>query len=376
MQSDTKERNFCFVYKGEALQALLFEDLHFQHAEGMYCREDGMWYVRVSLSRNHGRRAVNIPNILDEYNEKVQEKNRIQPIAIPSMQFAINCFKTTGPSANNHILRRIQADSKSNPTYWKWESKPPRNTATQKAKAAVSGVKPHIKKIVPHKKTHETPIKTGLEGLVRDLNLNPNTLDMQGAYTTISRNFFANCNAQLGSSGQFDAKDRDFLLNQLSRYFSKELAFVSKPFDASATNISKKTKASGTIAALVATNGGSAHDFEFVRGGQEDDEALLDKEPNPFASTEPNETICLYFREMLPRWLHVDSVEICTRDIVIALNGGGGGCTYRSTCIPSFLRPFIGENLIKAADTTASSTRPSRYIINVKGMATKLKMVV
>jgi hypothetical protein len=369
---DTKERHFCFVYRGEALRPALFESLHFQNAEGAYCREDGLWYVRVSLDRTHGRRAVNIPNIIDEYNEKVADKDRIQPTAIPQMQSIISCFKTTGQSATNHIVRRLQADSKTNPTYWKWEHKPARPKPRPPLTPKAASFKSQPKKAAPQ----HAPIRTGLEGLVRDLNLDPNTLDMQGAYTNVSRNYMLTYNTQLSNSGQFDASDRDFLLNELSRYFSKELAFVTTPFGGKKTRNDKA--GSGTVAALVAANGGTADDFKFICSDQttRPQEEREEEEERP-PSTEPNETISVYFREMLPRWLqrpHVENVEIAARDIVIALNGGSGGGTYRSTCIPSFLRPFINDNLIKSADT-ALSTRPARYIVDVKGMAAKLNIV-
>lgn len=366
--TDTKERNFCFVYRGEALQPTLFESLHFQSAEGAYCTEDGMWYVRVSLDRNHGRRVINVPNILEDYNEKVQERDRIMPVHISQMALTITCFKTTGPSSSNHILCRIKADSKTNPTYWRWDHKKP--SEVMSAKPAAGSTTKHPKSKARAKQSLEAiPVRTGLEGLARELSLDPNGIDMQGAYATISRNYFAATDTTLPSSGQFNASDRDFLLNQLSRYFSKEMAFVAKPFGVSGGK-QKHQKTAGTIAALVAVNGGSSNDFDFICA---DPVSSPKMELNPFVPAEPNESICAYFRQMLPNWLtrsQVDHVEIAVRDIVTALNGGNDGGAYRSTCIPGFLRPFVSEGLIKPVDKT--SARPSRYIVDVKGMAEKL----
>jgi hypothetical protein len=368
---DTKERNFCFVYKGEALQPTLFESLYFQSAEGAYCREDGMWYVRVSLDRNHGRRAINVPNILEDYNEKVQERDRVVPAHLPQMASAITCFKTAGPSSNNHILCRIKADSKTNPTYWRWDHK----KLSEVVVSAGSTTKLPKSKSKAKQPLETTPVRTGLEGLARELSLDPNGIDMQGAYAAISRNYFAATNTALPSSGQFNASDRDFLLNQLSRYFSKEMAFVAKPFGVSSggKQQQKHQKTAGTIAALVAVNGGISNDFEFICA---DPVSSPKMELNPFVPAEPNESICTYFRQMLPNWLsrsQVDHVEIAVRDIVTALNGGNDGGTYRSTCIPGFLRPFVSEGLIKPVDK--ASARPSRYIVDVKGMAEKLSVV-
>ncbi len=223
----------------------------------------------------------------------------------------------------------------------------------------------------------DAPIKRGLEGLARELNLNPNTLDMQGAYTVTSRNYFSDHSTHLRNSCQFESTDRVYLINELCRYFSKELMCVSKPFDVASssgtTAMKIKDNPTGTIAALIMTNGGSADDFKFIH---ETEQITQDNEGiGQSASVEPNETISAYFREMLPRWLqkpHVESVEIAVRDIITVLNGGSDGGTYRSTYIPSFLRPFINEGLIKASDTM--STRPSRYIVNVKGMTAKLEL--
>ena len=351
--TDTKERNLCFAYKGGSIQTSILESLHIQYAEGTYCREDGLWHTRISLNRNHGRRVINIPSIIEEYNDKATEQNKIHPVSVPQMQSIITCFKTTGPTATNHILRRIQLDSKSNPAYWRWDHK----TSHIKTKTL-----PH--KVQKSKATQQlAPIKTGLEGLARELNLDPGVLDMQGAYALISHNYFVDRQTPLGNSGQFEAKDRAFLLEQLSRYFSKELVFVSEPFSAPA---SKKIKDSvaARVSNLVAISGGS--DRTTISGTP-----LLETDQQE----EPNETICAYFKGILPQWLqtpHEESVEISVRDMVIALNGGGGGGTYRSTCAPGFLRPFICARLIKPVDTT--SGLPARYIINVKGMAEWLKI--
>ena len=385
MTSDTKERNLCFAYQGEPLQSTQFECLYFHNAQGTYCREDGMWYIRISLDRNHGRRAVNIPNIIDEYNEKVDARYRIKPASIPGMPSIITCFKSTGPSSKNHILNKLYADSKSNSTYWCWNKKTPPPTSQQDSRSAAEGSPPkrkHASKASlshPKMNTAEPPITTGLEGLAREMNLDPSILDMQGAYIQIARNYYTVHNTTLRNTGQFEAKDKDFLAGEMGRYFHSESAFVTKPFDPSTCgSSSKKIKrgSNSTVAALVAANGGSASDFDFIR---EDQDAPLSaqSEPNPYTSCNgPNDTICSYFRGVLPQWLqrtHVETVEIAAKDIVTSLNGGHEGGTYRSTCVPGFLRPFVSENLIRPAD--ASSAKPTRYIVNVKGMARKLNLI-
>ena len=60
-------------------------------------------------------------------------------------------------------------------------------------------------------------------------------------------------------------------------------------------------------------------------------------------------------------------------DIVRELNGGELACgTYRSTCVPGFLRPFITEGLIQVEDETK---RPWSYLVDIKGVAAKLHVV-
>jgi hypothetical protein len=370
--SDTKERNFCFAYRGCPLKTALFESLYFTRAEGTYCRDDGLWYVSVSLDRSHGRRAANISNILDDYNEKISDPNeKVDPVEIPQMSASITCFKVTGPSSKNHILSRISSDSKTNPMYWVWDKK------SKNRKQSSASISNPTKATGKKQQAPESPIKTGLEGLARELNLEPKSIDMQGAYMTISRNYFATHDEHLKNSGQFEGSDKEFLKDQLGRYFHKELAFVPNPFKPTANASLKKLKigSANTIAALVATNGGTVEDFSFIR----EDTVTPVTEPNPYTSSSvPNNTICLYFKEMLPRWLQmtqVDSVEIAARDIVTSLNGGSGGGTYRSTCVAGFLRPFILENLIKPADNQPSA-KPGRYIVDVKKMAKKLEIGV
>ena len=343
---DTKERNFCFAYNGRPLSVPLLKSLHIVHAEGV--QSDGNWFARLSLHRSYGRRMATIPKIIDEYNRQVSEEGQILLSVIPPFTSSVICFKASESIAANPILRRIHADSKTNPTYWCLET--PRSKGKRQPKE-------HSDEMVPVK-----PIATGLESLVRELNLDPTKLDMQGAYMTVSRNYFASRNTEMGNSGQFDAKDRMFLINQLTRIFNKEMAFTTKPF-ASSGNRPPKT-ASGIITALVKSNGGSAQDFEFIR----DDLPLDFLKPNPYTTGLPNNSICEYFRKMLPLWGDVESVYLSAMEIATGLNGHTNGA-HPSTCVLGFVRAFIEDKIITAPDQ-----RNGLFKINIQSMREKLFM--
>lgn len=267
------------------------------------------------------------------------------------------------------------------------------------------------------------PIKMGLEGLARELNLNPAELDMKSAYISISRSYFAAHQKYLGASGQFNAADRSFLVDELARFFSDKLQYVSRPFRAAAAGadgggsgasataarklllLRRGGGSESILAALAAANGGSVDDFEFLREDSSSSAELAadgeagakdtgvnqdpppekkrkspqEEGPNPFVPETPNDTICAFFRGILPRWLQqqhqggaheVQTVEIAARDIVTALNGGKDGGAYRTTCVAGFLRPFVLDGLIRPMDEQLG--RPSRYRVNIRGVAAKL----
>jgi hypothetical protein len=215
-----------------------------------------------------------------------------------------------------------------------------------------------------------------LEGLARELNLDPSVLDMQGAYAKISQNYLELRGAQLGTTGQFEADDKVFLLDQLTRFFHREMAYSTKPFEAPTGHrkLGLASRPSKTIAALAARNGGSVEDFEFIHSKPEVQQADAElKEPNPFIPLRPNETISVCLQRMTTHWLRnpaLETVEISAGDIVRELNGGPLACgTYRSTCVPGFLRPFIAEGLIRVKD---EKERPWSYVVDVRGVANKL----
>lgn len=373
--SDSKERNFCFVYKGEAIRTDILEALHLIRAEGTYSVEDGNQYVQMSLHRKFGRRAANIPNVIEEYNSKVEEQARIRPIKLTQQTPKVICFKTTGSSESNAILFKISSDSRLNPSYWKWDLKSDQKQS-KASSAAAAPPKPAPKK--RRKVDTNTPITTGLEGIARELNIDPATLDMQAAYTAISRNYLQTKGVQLSTAGQFNAEDRTFLKEQLSRFFHREMAYTAKPFEPPKGHgkLGPNSQPNKTIAALVAHNGGSRSDFEFINGTKA--EALQQatpelKEPNPFVPAHPNETISACLRNMTSRWLRnpdLKTAEVTTADFMRELNGGHSCGAYKSTCVPGFLRPFIVDGLVAIKDETQ---RPHSYIVRIQETAARLQ---
>jgi len=166
--SDRKEHHFCFAYKGQRMRITPFETLHFTNVQGTSTL-DGYQYVRISLHRRNGRRASTIPNVLHEYN-KLSGIDPITPVKIASQ--LITCFSTTHMPNDNPILLRIEADQKSSARFWCWnaavEAPPPLQDKAPRRKGAFAG----------------------LEGLVRELNLDPAALCMQSAYDTVASAYF------------------------------------------------------------------------------------------------------------------------------------------------------------------------------------------
>lgn len=375
--SDSKERNFCFIYKGVPVRREVLEALHIIRAEGTYSGEDGHQYVQMSLHRKFGRRAANIPNVIEEYNANVGEQAQINPVQLNQQTPKIICFKTVGSTERNPILYRISSDSKINPLYWKWDMQPDQRKGKTPPSASTS---------IPLKLTQKkrrkldatAPITTGLEGIAKELNIDPTALDMQAAYTTISRNYLQAKGVQLSTAGQFNAADKTFLKDQLSRFFHREMAYTAKPFEPPKGHgkLGVHSQPNKTIAALVAHNGGSRSDFEFINGTkasalQQVAPAL--KEPNPFVPSHPNETICSCLRNMTSRWLRnpdLETVEVTTTDFIRELNGGHSCGAYRTTCVLGFLRPFIADGLVEIKD---EMQRPHSYIVKVQGVAARLQ---
>lgn len=378
--SDSKERNFCFKYKGEPVRRDILEALHIIRAEGTYSGEDGHQYVQMSLHRKFGRRAANIPNVIEEYNAKVGEQARIQPVQLTQQPSKIICFKTTGSADRNPILYKISSDSRLNPAYWKWDVQPDKRKGKPTSSDAIATTPPKSAAPIKRRKADATtPIATGLEGIARELNLDPTALDMQSAYTCIARDYLETKGVQLSTAGgQFNAEDKAFLKDRLSRLFHREMAYTAKPFEPPKGHgkLGVHSQPNKTIAALVAHNGGSRSDFEFINGTkasalQQVAPAL--KEPNPFVPSHPNETICSCLRSMTSRWLRnpdLETVEVTTTDFIRELNGGHSCGAYRTTCVLGFLRPFIADGLVEIKD---EMQRPHSYIVKVQGVAARLQ---
>jgi hypothetical protein len=160
--SDRKEHHFCFAYKGQRMRVTPFEALHFTNVQGTSTL-DGYQFVRISLHRRNGRRASTIPNVVHEYNA-LSGADPITPVA-PHL---ITCFKAAQTPDDNQILLRIDADRRSSARYWNWNAEEP----------------------APHSKQCKKGVFAGLEGLVRELNLDPAVLCMQSAYDSVASAYF------------------------------------------------------------------------------------------------------------------------------------------------------------------------------------------
>jgi hypothetical protein len=164
--SDRKEHHFCFAYKGNRMRVTPFEAMHFVNVQGTSTL-DGYQLVRVSLHRKNGRRAGSILNVIQEYNA-LSGTDPIVPVQMATQ--LVSCFKVTQMPSDNPILLRIETDRIASSRYWCW------NAATET---------PASKK--PAKKGGSF---AGLEGLVRELNLDPAVLCMQSAYDQVAQAYF------------------------------------------------------------------------------------------------------------------------------------------------------------------------------------------
>ena len=170
---DSKEHHFCFAYKGERMRITPFEVLNFANVQGT-STSDGTQLVQVTLKRPNGRRASTIPRIIKEYNT-LSGTEPIEPIQfVKGCASTVQCFKMTAVDDDtplNPILLLIKTDNQQgSPRYWSWSNTTgPTDNQTQ------------------GKTRKRKDSFAGLEELVRcALNLDPSTLDMQGAYDRVS----------------------------------------------------------------------------------------------------------------------------------------------------------------------------------------------
>lgn len=308
--SNNKEHHFCFAYRGERLRVTPFQELHFANVQGTSTL-DGMQLVRVSLERKNGRRACTIPKLVQEYNEK-SGTDPVVPIAMPGMAQLITCFKTNRPMDGMPILLRIEMDRVTSSRYWRWD-------APEEPKSSV-------------KKT-KNPRFAGLEGLVRELNLDPASLCMQSAYDQVAKTYFQVKGVELKNSGTFPASDKDFLLAELRRHFDRERMFIVAP--PRAEELSAAAKA-------IVTDGRLMDEDVRFKASQAD--------PTPKAA--PNRVVVAFFEKMLPVWADAPVVEVTFKQVLTEFNSENAGI-YRSTCVLPFMAPFISSGSV---ETTGEGT--------------------
>lgn len=319
--SDRKEHHFCFAYKGQRMRITPFETLHFINVQGTSTL-DGYQFVRISLHRKNGRRANTILNVIHEYNA-LSGTEPITPEKITPQ--LITCFKATQSSEeDNPILLRIEADRRSSARYWCWNAAQEQPTANKK------------------------PLKkgtfAGLEGLVRELNLDPSVLCMQSAYDSIANSYFQvhpfhpspfvcashstrQVNGKvLKNSGSFSAQDKDFIMAELKRHFDRERMFIVAP----------NTHPELNDAAKALTQTDLMDDLKFK------DEAS--------SSTGRNGLVLEYFERMMPLWHGSDTQIVALKDILAEFNRKNEGM-YRRACVIPFMRPFIDAGAVEIVDT-------------------------
>jgi len=274
-----------------------FEALRFSSVQGTSTL-DGLQLVRISLKRGNGRRESTIPRIIDEYNA-VSETEPIIPCTFASR--SIHCFKTTDTSNPSPIIRRIEADRLSSSRYWSWDA------AAEEGKPSKGAF-------------------SGLESLVRELNLNPSTLSMHSAYDHVSKAYFQVHGTALRNSGTFPAKDREFILQELRKHFDRERMYVVSP------NLNTEL----TPAAKALTTPGFMDDLRF--------NATTESR----SANHPNDTVLRYFSNVLK---DAKSTDFTTsfKDILAEFNKTNAGM-YRRACILPFMSPFLESNAVELVD--------------------------
>ena len=302
--TDNKEHHFCFAFRGERMRITPFETLHFANVQGTSTL-DGIQLVRISLERKNGRRASSIPKIIDEYNA-ISGIDPITPVSMPGMAQLITCFKTNRSFDGISILQRIEMDRATSSRYWNW------NTVVEEKT-------PKIKK----------SRFSGLEGLVRELNMDPSTLCMQSAYTQVAKAYFQIKGVELKNSGTFPESDKEFLLAELRRHFDRERMFIVAPPPAH-----KEL----TVAAKAITEGSTMDDLRFKAAKGDDRQ----KDISPVAVA--------YFEAMLPKWKDDTLVETTFKEVLAQFNCENAGI-YRRTCIVPFMAPFTSAGSVEITAT-------------------------
>lgn len=316
--ADNKEHHFCFAYKGDRMRETAFQQLHFHRVEGT-TEDDGTQLVRISLQRKYGRRANTICKVLDAYN-KISGTRPITPVPSGNKHPFI-CFKTNQPTTGNSILSRIDHDKRTaGHRFWRWDEK-------QTGQAPPKGMK--------------RALLSGLENLVRELNLDPSTLCMQSAYDEITKAFFQVKGVELKNTGTFPAEDKEFILSELKRHFDRQRMYIVSP----------PVKKLDSNAAALTDPSRLMSDLPFNDA----------PEPEPNAL---NATVRTYLECMLPLWDTMDSVLVPANEILAAFNKDA--VLYRRACVESFMRPLVDSGAATWVDPQTLRLDPRRAVEALK----------
>lgn len=313
-----KEHHFCFAHRGERMQETLFDRLPFQYAQGIRT-DDGIQLVSISLQRNKGRRESNISNLISEYNALLPSINKaVVPICFAPLGKPIVCFNAQNKSnpIMDLITRRVNhqrtlypmfntnATLQANSTYWRWEA---------------GGE-------APPKKRKTSSTMNGFESLVRELNLNPRTINMQSAYESIITKCATKHGLTLDSRSH--TQHRDILLKEMRIMFEKELAYIVSPpigvLDAKATALTGETDL--------------MHDLGLSEASSLPDPKI-------------NDTVKTALANMLPNWERRAWVQMTFAELLTEFNRTSEGIYRRSSVIP-FTKPLVDARIATIDDET------------------------